>query len=101
MNTNFTQLPKDLPVPVDAAASHLLGTVWPEIALPSTDGSAVNPRQLGGRWVIYIYPMTGAPGVALPDGWDAIPAREVARRRPVISATIIQNFKLWTLAYSA
>jgi peroxiredoxin len=23
--------------------------------------------------VIYIYPMTGQPGVALPDGWDGIP----------------------------
>jgi hypothetical protein len=28
---------------------------------------------LTGRFVIYIYPMTGRPGVSLPDGWDAIP----------------------------
>jgi peroxiredoxin len=26
-----------------------------------------------GRVVIYIYPMTGRPDVALPDGWDGIP----------------------------
>ena len=26
-----------------------------------------------GYTVIYIYPMTGVPGKALPDGWDAIP----------------------------
>ncbi len=26
-----------------------------------------------GRTVIYCYPMTGAPGVALPEGWDLIP----------------------------
>jgi peroxiredoxin len=28
---------------------------------------------LGGRWVIYIYPMTGRPDAFLPDGWDEIP----------------------------
>ena len=74
MNTNFTQLPKDLLAPLDdGAALHLLGSVLPDIALPSTDGSTVNLGQLSGRWVIYIYPMTGRPGVPLPDGWDAIP----------------------------
>ena len=74
MNTNFTELPKDLPVPRDdGAASHLLGSVMLEISLPSTDGSIVNLGQLSGRWVIYVYPMTGRPGVRLPEGWDAIP----------------------------
>ena len=30
--------------------------------------------QLGdGRTVLYIYPMTGQPGVDLPDGWNEIP----------------------------
>jgi peroxiredoxin len=30
--------------------------------------------QLGrGRTVIYLYPLTGRPGVDLPDGWDSIP----------------------------
>jgi peroxiredoxin len=28
---------------------------------------------LPGRTVVYVYPRTGRPGVALPDGWDAIP----------------------------
>ena len=32
-----------------------------------------NIRELKGRWVIYVYPMTGRPGVPLPDGWDGIP----------------------------
>lgn len=74
MSTNLTQLPRDLPVPVDdGAATHLLGSVLPDIALQSTDGSRVNLGQLRGRWVIYVYPMTGRPDVPLPDGWDAIP----------------------------
>jgi len=74
MSTNFTQLPRDLPVPRnDGAASHLLGTALPNFELPITDGSTVNLGQLRGRWVIYVYPMTGHPGVPLPEGWDAIP----------------------------
>jgi peroxiredoxin len=28
---------------------------------------------MSGRWVIYVYPMTGRPDVPLPDGWDGIP----------------------------
>jgi peroxiredoxin len=74
MNSNFTELPKDLPVPVDdGAADDLKGKHLAKIALPSTDGGIVELASLTGRFVIYIYPMTGRPGVPLPDGWDAIP----------------------------
>ena len=57
----------------DGAAAHLLGAQLPDMALPSTDGTSVHWAQLPGQWVIYVYPMTGRPGVALPDGWDGIP----------------------------
>lgn len=69
------QLPEDLPVPVDdGAAGHLPGMRMPSVALESTDGSEVDLGALGaGLTVIYIYPMTGTPGVALPEGWDEIP----------------------------
>ncbi|MCI0624147.1 MAG: peroxiredoxin [Acidobacteria bacterium] len=74
MSINLTQFPEDLPVPVDdGAASHLFGSVLPAVELQSTDGSLVNLRQLHGRWVIYVYPMTRRPDVPLPDGWDGIP----------------------------
>ena len=74
MNVNLTKLPKDLPVPVDdGAASHLEGLLLPDLVLQSTDGSSVNFKDLSGRWVIYVYPMTGRPDVPLPDGWDGIP----------------------------
>jgi peroxiredoxin len=63
-----------LPPPVDdGAAQHLPGTALPEIALPSTDGSEVALARLAGLTVVYAYPMTGRPGIALPDGWDDIP----------------------------
>lgn len=74
MSTNLSQLPKDLPAPVDdGAASHLEGSLLPNVTLNSTDGASVNLAGLSGRWVIYVYPMTGRPDVPLPDGWDGIP----------------------------
>jgi peroxiredoxin len=69
-----TVLPAALPVPQDdGAARHLAGLRLPAIALPATDGTQVDLAALAGRTVVYIYPRTGRPGIALPDGWDAIP----------------------------
>jgi peroxiredoxin len=74
MSTNLSQLPKYLPVPVDdGAASHLEGSLLPNLTFNSTDGASVNLAELSGRWVIYVYPMTGRPDIQLPDGWDGIP----------------------------
>jgi peroxiredoxin len=72
-----TQLPADLPVPVDdGAAAHLAGTAMPPIALPSTGGEPMRVDQVPDgftRLIIYAYPMTGLPGIPVPDGWDEIP----------------------------
>ncbi len=57
----------------DGAAAHLPGARFPSVALPSTKGGAVDLAALPGRTVLYAYPMTGRPGVALPQGWDDIP----------------------------
>ena len=74
MNDNFFELPNDLPVPLDdGAAAHLKSMRLVKIPLPSTDGATVDLSSLTGLFVIYVYPMTGRPGVPLPDGWDAIP----------------------------
>lgn len=75
MSTNpLAELPKDLPRPVDdGAASHLHGAALPAVVLPATDGVRVDLSRIPGRVVIYVYPMTGRPGVPLPDGWDGIP----------------------------
>jgi peroxiredoxin len=71
---NPNVLPDALPAPQDdGAARHLTGLRLPALALESTDGSYVDLSQLPGRIVVYIYPRTGVPGQALPDGWDAIP----------------------------
>jgi peroxiredoxin len=70
----FYTLPANLPVPVDdGAAKHLAGMRVPAITLTSTAGR-VNLAELAlERTVIYCYPRTGAPGQAVPKGWDEIP----------------------------
>ena len=67
-------LPEGIPAPQDdGGARHLAGMRLPELALRATDGANVDLSRLAGRSVVYIYPRTGIPGQALPDGWDAIP----------------------------
>ncbi|MFY7911029.1 MAG: peroxiredoxin [Emticicia sp.] len=71
---SYENLPANLPIPVDdGACVHLLGKQIPSIKLSSTNNTKENLKDLKGRVVIYCYPMTGKPGVKLPDGWDQIP----------------------------
>jgi len=71
---NPNVLPADIPAPQDdGGARHLTGLKLPPVALVATDGSQVDLSKLAGRTVVYIYPRTGVPGQAPPDGWDAIP----------------------------
>jgi peroxiredoxin len=63
-----------LPAPEDDGASHhLTGMSLPSVSLWSTAGSVVDLSHEEGLLVVYAYPMTGQPGVDLPDGWDLIP----------------------------
>lgn len=73
--TDYTVLPAGLPVPEDdGAADHLVGMTMPRLTLPTSDGGRIDLDELGpGRTIIYFYPLTGVPGVDLPEGWDAIP----------------------------
>jgi peroxiredoxin len=86
--SSYEQLPAGLPVPEDdGAAAHLPGTPMPAVTLPATSGEAVSLAALGrprpgsrgavtagpSRAVLYVYPMTGTPGVPLIEGWDQIP----------------------------
>jgi peroxiredoxin len=73
--TSVSDLPPDLPRPVDdGACDHLPGMLMPSIRLPSTAGRLVDLGALSApRTVIYCYPRTGRPGQALPEDWDTIP----------------------------
>jgi peroxiredoxin len=71
---DYGQLPQGLPIPLDdGACRHLAGKALPSFSLPTTDGREIDLSAVPGWVVVYCYPMTGRPGVALPDGWDAIP----------------------------
>jgi peroxiredoxin len=62
------------PAPADDGdAAHLVaGTRLPDIALPSTLGGEINLGTWQGSAIIYVYPWTGRPGLADPQGWDEI-----------------------------
>jgi peroxiredoxin/DNA-binding transcriptional MerR regulator len=58
----------------DDTAAQLSAMRMPPVALAATDGTAISMDALGsGRTVLYVYPLTGRPGVDLPRGWEAIP----------------------------
>ncbi len=53
---------------------NLTGRAMPSLQLPSTAGHSIRLSSLGTPLaVLYVYPMTGRPGVPMPDGWDLIP----------------------------
>ena len=54
--------------------SNLTRRALPSLHLPSTAGDSIGMSSLGTPLaVLYLYPMTGRPGVPMPDGWDLIP----------------------------
>ncbi|MGY0002359.1 MerR family transcriptional regulator [Micromonospora sp. I033] len=73
--TDLGYLPSELPVPEDdGATAHVPGLPMPPLGLTATNGDQIALDRLAvGRTVIYLYPLTGRPGIDLPDGWDAIP----------------------------
>jgi len=68
-DVDWTKLPEPID---DGAADHLPGRRVPAVMLASTVGDEVDLSTLSGTTVVYVYPMTGRPGLALPAGWDAI-----------------------------
>jgi peroxiredoxin len=58
----------------DGGAKHLIpGTRLPDVSLPATRGAAVNLARYQERAIVFVYPMTGAPGAPNPPDWDTIP----------------------------
>ena len=72
--TNLTNVDwNTLPRPEDdGAGERIEGFAVPSMALPATDDTHID-LSAPGRTVVFVYPMTGTPGAALPEGWDGIP----------------------------
>jgi peroxiredoxin len=68
-------LPDRLPVPVDdGRAQRLPGRELPPLRIIGTDGSLVRLDAVSaGRWLLFLYPLTGKPGIDVPRGWNEIP----------------------------
>jgi peroxiredoxin len=72
--SDFNELPEGLPAPADdGAADHLTGMSVPSLSLPATVGATDLSELAEQHLVAYIYPRTGVPWKALPQGWDHIP----------------------------
>lgn len=73
-NDILKSIPNDLPIPTDdGACNHLVGNTMPNIKLLSTTSTYVDLSLIKGWSVIFFYPMTGKPGVPVPEGWVQIP----------------------------
>jgi peroxiredoxin len=51
----------------------IAGTRLPDVALTATRGASVNLARFQERAIVFVYPMTGTPGVSNPPDWDTIP----------------------------
>ncbi len=72
--SDFTRLPPNLPIPADdGACGHLCGLRLPDMALPKASGGRVNLSVDKRLVVLFVYPLSGRPGFALPSDWDTIP----------------------------
>lgn len=77
MRQNLTELPKDLPRPIDdGKASHLVGALVPNIKLTSTQRGEIDLWEAFQKpTVLFIYPRAGSPlePNKNPELWDSIP----------------------------
>lgn len=88
------KLMDNLPAPIDdGACDHLGNKSLPNIALITTNGESLDISTLKGWVIIYIYPMTGKPGVAVPDGWVDIPGAAGCTPQSCSFRDHIQQFK--------
>ena len=71
---DLSQLPDDLPVPVDdGACDHLEGMLFPSLMLSTSSNRSVDLSKTKGTVVIFFYPMIGNPdSLPIPD-WNEIP----------------------------
>jgi peroxiredoxin/DNA-binding transcriptional MerR regulator len=54
--------------------SRLIGGRMTGVVVRATDGTDVcGARPGSGRTVLFVYPLTGRPGIDLPEGWETIP----------------------------
>lgn len=71
----------------------LVGVHLPDLELPATDGTLVNPAKLESRSIIFCYPYTGRPGISDPSGWDDIPGAHGSTPQAVAFSMLYPEFQ--------
>lgn len=97
MRQNLTELPSDLPRPIDdGKTSHLVGTLIPSTQLTSTLGRQINlPDTFQKATVLFIYPRAGSPlePNKNPELWDTIPGARGCTPQSCSFRDLIGEFK--------
>lgn len=97
MRNNLTELPKDLPLPIDdGKTAHLAGVTIPAIELTSTQGRQVNLFEaFQNPTVLFIYPRAGSPlePNKNPELWDTIPGARGCTPQSCSFRDLINDFK--------
>jgi peroxiredoxin len=82
----------------------LVGVALPDLGLPSSAGGVVNLLRQSGRAVVFVYPYTGRPGFADPEGWDNIPGAHGSTPQALAFSThyhefIARNVKVFGVSF--
>ncbi len=71
---DLSQLPDDLPVPVDdGACDHLEGMSFHSLLIKTTSDRSVDLSKIKGTVVVFFYPMIGNPDSPPMPDWNEIP----------------------------
>ena len=97
MRSNLTELPNDLPVPIDdGKTAHLVGVSMPNLQLNSSVGGQVNLQDaFQNPTVLFIYPRAGSPlsPNKNPELWDSIPGARGCTPQSCSFRDLIAEFK--------
>lgn len=97
MRNKLTELPQDLPCPVDdGKASHLVGALIPKIKLVSTQANEIDLVDAFQKpTVLFVYPRAGSPlkPNKNPELWDTIPGARGCTPQSCSFRDVMNDFK--------
>jgi peroxiredoxin len=74
-------------------SASLVGARLPDLELPATDGTLINPTKLESCSIIFCYPYTGRPGISDPPGWDNIPGTHGSTSQAIAFSMLYPEFQ--------
>jgi peroxiredoxin len=72
---------------------HLVGTFLPDVNLPTSFGTILNPAHVKGRAVYVCYPYSGRPNVPNPPNWDNIEGAHGSTPQILAFAKLFHQFE--------